>query len=547
MVRDLYYGEDARNRLQAGVDQLADTVKVTLGPTGRNVLVNKSSGVPIITNAGASVTKNFELNDTAEDLGAQLIKQVAAKTSEAVGDGTTTAILLSQSIIREGLKNLAAGANPILLRRGIHGAVNASVQALREQARPLDGSQDIMHVAGISGTDESLGQMIADIMDEVGQDGVITVEESKTMETTFDIIKGIRFDQGYLSSYMVSDQEKMEAVMENPYILFTDKKITTLQEIIPILDRVAQQKAPLLIVADNVDGEALKALIINKLQGAIDVVAVRAPGFGERKKALVDDLALLTGATVVREEIGYDLSQATLDMLGRAEKVTVTKSGTLILNGAGDPAAIAERTEEVRRMLAKAADEFAVDRAKERLGKLTGGVAVIRVGAISDVELKEKKRCVEDALRAVHATAEEGIVAGGGVALCSVIPQVEAYANTLEGDEKVGAQIIRQALEIPARQIAENAGFDGSVVVAEILGRGNGVGLDVLKGEYVPMLESGIVDPAKVTRLALENAASMASTFLTTEADIVDPVDESWVLPGGEIRTRAPRKFPIKK
>ncbi|WP_283675103.1 chaperonin GroEL [Butyricicoccus sp. Marseille-Q5471] len=529
MARDLYYGDDARNGLQAGMDQLTDAVKTTIGPRGRNVLVNGPSGKPILTNEGSGVTRDFELSDITENLGAQMLKEVATKMNDAVGDGTTTALLLMQPIIREGIKNMAAGANPMGIRRGIQGAVDVAVKSISGNAYKLENKKDIVQVAAISGADEQAGEMIGEIMEQVGRDGVITIEESKTMETTYRIVKGSQFDKGYLSEHMVSDTEKMEAVLEHPYILFTDKKISDMRDVIPILDQVAQRNRKLLIVAEDVEGEALKALIINKLQGAIDVVAVRAPGFGERKKALVDELALLTGATVVRAETGYDLSKATVEMLGEAEKVTVMKDRTVLVGGAGDKAAIAEEIEKLRGMLAAAKDEFAADRARERLGKLAGGVAVISVGAASELEMKDKKARIEDALNAVRAALDEGIVAGGGVALCGAIPAVQAYAAQLEGDERVGAQLIARALDEPIKQIAENAGYDGNVVAAEAIKKGNGIGFDVLTGQYVTMRDAGIVDPAKVARVALQHAASMASTFLTVEANVIDPIDEAWL------------------
>ena len=529
MARDLYYGDDARNGLQAGMDQLTDAVKTTIGPKGRNVLVNGPSGKPILTNEGSGVTRDFELSDITENLGAQMLKEVATKMNDAVGDGTTTALLLMQAIIREGIKNMAAGANPMGIRRGIQGAVDVAVKSISGNAYKLENKKDIVQVAAISGADEQAGEMIGEIMDQVGRDGVITIEESKTMETTYRIVKGSQFDKGYLSEHMVSDTEKMEAVLEHPYILFTDKKISDMRDVIPILDQVAQRNRKLLIVAEDVEGEALKALIINKLQGASDVVAVRAPGFGERKKALVDELALLTGATVVRAETGYDLSKATVEMLGETEKVTVMKDRTVLVGGAGDKAAIAEEIEKLRGMLAAAKDEFAADRARERLGKLAGGVAVISVGAASELEMKDKKARIEDVLNAVRAALDEGIVAGGGVALCGAIPAVLAYAAQLEGDERVGAQLIARALDEPIKQIAENAGYDGTVVAAEAIKKGNGIGFDVLTGQYVTMRDAGIVDPAKVARVALQHAASMASTFLTVEANVIDPIDEAWL------------------
>lgn len=529
MARDLYYGEDARNKLWNGVDKLASAVKVTLGPKGRNVLVDRPSGTPLIANDGATVTNGIELEDITENLGAQMLKEVADKTNSEVGDGTTTTILLTQAIIREGLKNIAAGANPMAVRRGIHGAVDVVVKALDEQAYRVEKTEDIARAATVSGSDEAVGRMIAQIMEQIGQDGVITVEEGKTLDTTFEIVTGTQFDKGYLSSYMVSDKERMEAVLDHPYILFTDKKISDLQDVIPLLDQVAQLKRTLLIVADDVEGKALTALIVNKMQGAIDVVAVRAPGFGDRKKALVDDLALLTGATVVREETGDVLSEATVDVLGQAEKVTIMKDRTLIINGAGDQEKIADRMAMLRRQLAEAKTEFDIDKARERLGKLAGGVGVIKVGAASEVELKEKKLRIEDALNATRAALAEGVVAGGGLALCNTIAAVEAYAQELTGDEKTGARIICRAIEEPARQIAENAGCSGDVVIAESMRRGEGIGFDAETNTYVPMIEAGIVDPVKVTKQALKNAASMASTFLTTEVDVIDPKDEAWL------------------
>lgn len=529
MARDLYYGEDARTRLQNGMDQLADAVKTTIGPQGRNVLVSGIGGKPVITNEASGVTRDFELSDISENLGAQMLTEVASKIKDEVGDGTTTAILLTQAIICEGIKNMAAGADPMGLRRGIHGAVDAAVQSIRESAYQLEKKEDIVQVASISGADPQTGEMLGDIMEQVGRDGVITVEESKTMDTRFEIVKGSQFDKGYLSGYMVTDSEKMIVEMDEPYLLFTDKKITDLQDILPILDQVAQRRGRLVIVAEDVSGEALKALIINKMQGTVEAAAVRAPGFGDRKKALVDELALLTGATVVREETGFILRDATMDMLGRAEKVTISKDRTVIVGGAGDKEAIQTEIDKLRRQLADAKDEFAEDRARERLGKLAGGVAVIRLGAASELELKDKKARLENAMHAVRAAMAEGIVAGGGVAFCNAIPAVQAYADAREGDERVGAQIVARALYAPFRQIVENAGMDGAVVAAEAAKRGVGFGMDVTTGEYVDMIQAGIVDPAKVVRLALENAASMAAVFLTTEANVIDPKDEAWL------------------
>ena len=529
MARDLYYGEDARNRLQAGMDQLTNVVKATIGPCGRNVVVSGIGGKPVITNETSGVTRDFELSNISENLGAQMLKEVATKINDTVGDGTTTAILLTQAIISEGIKNMAAGAEPMGLRRGIHGAVDAVIRSIGKSAYQLEKKEDIVQVAAIAGADQETGEMLGDIMEQVGQDGVITVEESKTMETSFEIVKGTQFDKGYLSEYMVTDTEKMAVEMDEPYLLFTDKKITDLQDIIPILEQVAQRHARLVIVADDVSGEALKALVINKMQGTIEVAAVRAPGFGERKKALEEELALLTGATVIREETGYVLREATMDMLGRAEKVTITKDRTLIVGGAGDKAAIQAEIEKLRQQLADAKDEYAEDRARERLGKLAGGVAVIRVGAVSELELKDKKSRLDNAMHAVRAALAEGIVAGGGVAFCNAIPEVQAYAATCTGDERVGAEIVEHALYAPFKQIVENAGMDGDVAVDESAKRGLGWGMDVTTGEYVDMVAAGIVDPAKVVRLALENASSMAVVFLTTEANVIDPKDEAWL------------------
>lgn len=529
MARDLYYGAEARKKLQSGIDQLADTVKITLGPKGRNVMSAQGSGTPVITNDGAAITKDFSVSDIAEDLGVQMLKQVAKNISEAVGDGSTAAVVLAQAMVREGMKNVAAGASPVLLRKGIQGAAAAALRAIQDASYQIEKREDIVRVAAASCGDESLGEMIAEALEKVGQDGVITVDESKTLHTALEVVTGTQFDKGYLSPDLVSDRSKMESVMERPYILFTDKKIEALKDVLPLMDQAAQRKAPLLIVADDVTGEALKALIINKLKGTMDVMAVRAPGFGERKKAMVDDIALLTGAVVVREEEGFVLSDTPLELLGRAEKVTVSKDRTLIEGGKGDRGAIAERVEMLRRMLAAAQDEFAVDRARERLGKLAAGVAVIRVGAATEVELKEEKRKAEDALSVMRAAVAEGVVPGGGVAYVSAVSEVEAYMDGLSGDEKAGAQIVREALKAPLRQIAENAGFDGSVAIAEVLRRGNGTGLDVRSGEYVSMLDAGVIDSTKVTKLALENAASMAATLLTTEIDVIDPHDEAWL------------------
>ena len=534
MARDLYYGEEARQKLQAGVDKLADAVKITLGPKGRNVVLQRLGNKVLVTNDGVSIARDIELKDIAEDLGAKLIKEVAIKTNDMAGDGTTTATLLAQVIINEGIKNAAAGANPILLRKGIFGAVDTAVEKLRENAHAVETREAIAQVAAISGADEKTGEMIAEAVDRVGVDGVISIEESKTMETVLNITEGTQFDKGYLSDYMVTDQEKQEVVLDNPYILFTDKKISNMHDIFPILEKVLETGRKFLIVADDVEGDALTALIVNKLKGVIDVAAVKAPGFGDRKKAMMDDFALLTGGKYVQEELGADIKEVTLDMLGQAEKVTIRKDRTLIVGGAGDKAAINERLDMLHTMLKNAKNEFDVDKARERLGKLGGGAAVIRVGAPTEIEMKENKLRIEDALNATRAAVEEGIVAGGGTALCDVIPAVKAYTQTLEGDQKTGAEIILRALEAPAFQIAENAGFDGDVVVGKIKEEPQGVGFNAATGEYMPMIENGIVDPLKVTRSALQSAASVAATFLTTEADVIDPVTEEYLAQKGQ-------------
>ena len=534
MARDLYYGEEARQKLQAGVDKLADAVKITLGPKGRNVVLQRLGNKVLVTNDGVSIARDIELKDIAEDLGAKLIKEVAIKTNDMAGDGTTTATLLAQVIINEGIKNAAAGANPILLRKGIFGAVDTAVEKLRENAHAVETREAIAQVAAISGADEKTGEMIAEAVDRVGVDGVISIEESKTMETVLNITEGTQFDKGYLSDYMVTDQEKQEVVLDNPYILFTDKKISNMHDIFPILEKVLETGRKFLIVADDVEGDALTALIVNKLKGVIDLAAVKAPGFGDRKKAMMDDFALLTGGKYVQEELGDDIKEVTLDMLGQAEKVTIRKDRTLIVGGAGDKAAINERLDMLHTMLKNAKNEFDVDKARERLGKLGGGAAVIRVGAPTEIEMKENKLRIEDALNATRAAVEEGIVAGGGTALCDVIPAVKAYTQTLEGDQKTGAEIILRALEAPAFQIAENAGFDGDVVVGKIKEEPQGVGFNAATGEYMPMIENGIVDPLKVTRSALQSAASVAATFLTTEADVIDPVTEEYLAQKGQ-------------
>ena len=526
MAKDLYYGEDARRKLQAGVDKLADTVKITLGPKGRNVLINKSFGSPLITNDGVTIAREIELEDSVENMGAQLVKEVATKTNDIAGDGTTTATLLAQIIIKEGFKNVAAGANPMVLRKGIQGAVETAVEKIKELSKKVETKESIAQVAAVSAADDTIGGLIAEAMEKVGKDGVITVEESKSLGTTLDVVEGMQFDRGYLSAYMVSDTEKMEAVLENPYILLTDKKISNIADLVPLLEQIMKQGRRLLIVAEDVEGEALATLVVNKLRGTIDVVAVKAPGFGDRRKAMMEDIAILTGGTVISEEVGYSLQEATLDMLGQAGTVKVNKDNTVIVNGMGEQEDIKARIASIRKQIEETDSEFDQEKLQERLAKLAGGVAVIKVGAATETELKERKLRIEDALNATKAAVEEGIVAGGGVALACTIPAVAKYVDGLEGDEKTGGKIIMRALEEPVRQIAENAGFEGSVVIAEVKAREVGVGFNASTEEYVDMIGAGIVDPAKVTRSALQNAASASAMLLTTEAGIVDIKEE---------------------
>ena len=531
MAKELVYGEDARRKLQAGVDKLANTVKITLGPKGRNVLISKTYGSPLITNDGVTIAKEVELEDGVENMGAQLVKEVATKTNDVAGDGTTTATLLAQSIIREGFKNVAAGANPMILKKGIQGAVDKAVEEIRKTAKKVETKESIAQVASISAADETIGGLIADAMEKVGNDGVITVEESKTMGTTLDVVEGMQFDRGYLSPYMVNDTEKMEAVMENPYILLTDKKISNIQDLLPVLEQIAKMGSKLLIIADDVEGEALATLVVNKLRGTLDVVAIKAPGYGDRRKAMMEDIAVLTGGQVISSDLGMDLKEATIDMLGRAGTVKVDKDKTTIVSGAGAKEAIDARIAAIRKQEEASTSDYDKEKLQERLAKLAGGVAVIKVGAATEAELKERKFRIEDALNATKAAVEEGIVAGGGTALCETIPAVKAYAETLEGDEKTGANIIVRALEEPVRQIAENAGFEGSVVVAEVKSRNAGVGFNAATDEYVDMIASGIVDPAKVTRSAIQNAASASALLLTTEAGVVEIKEDTPAVP----------------
>ena len=522
MAKDLFYGEESRRKLLAGVDKLADTVKITLGPKGRNVLIEKSYGSPLITNDGVSIAKEVELEDQVENMGAQLVKEVATKTNDVAGDGTTTATLLTQAIVREGFKNVTAGANPMVLKRGIDGAVEAAVEYLKNSAKKVDDKESIAQVASVSAGDQEIGRLISEAMDKVGKDGVITVEESKSLGTTLDVVEGMQFDRGYLSPYMAANSEKMEAVLDHPYILLTDKKISNIQEIVPLLEDIMKSGSKLLIVADDVEGEALATLVVNKLRGTLDVVAVKAPGFGDRRKAMMEDIAILTGGTVISEELGYELKETTIDMLGRAETVKVNKDHTVIVNGNGSRTEIKERIESIRAEAEETTSDFDREKLQERLAKLAGGVAVINAGAATETELKDKKLRLEDALNATRAAVEEGIVSGGGVALIGAIPAVTEYADSLEGDMRTGAKIVERALEEPVRQIAENAGFEGSVVVSKVKESPEGIGFNAASDEYVNMIDAGIVDPVKVTRSALQNAASVSGMLLTTEAGITE-------------------------
>ena len=522
MAKDLFYGEESRRKLLSGVDKLADTVKITLGPKGRNVLIEKSYGSPLITNDGVSIAKDVELEDQVENMGAQLVKEVATKTNDVAGDGTTTATLLTQAIVREGFKNVTAGANPMVLKRGIDGAVEVAVDYLKNSAKKVDDKESIAQVASVSAGDQEIGRLISEAMDKVGKDGVITVEESKSLGTTLDVVEGMQFDRGYLSPYMAANSEKMEAVLDHPYILLTDKKISNIQEIVPLLEDIMKSGSKLLIVADDVEGEALATLVVNKLRGTLDVVAVKAPGFGDRRKAMMEDIAILTGGTVISEELGYELKETTIDMLGRAETVKVNKDRTVIVNGNGSRTEIKERIDSIRAEVEETTSDFDREKLQERLAKLAGGVAVINAGAATETELKDKKLRLEDALNATRAAVEEGIVSGGGVALIGAIPAVTEYADSLEGDMRTGAKIVERALEEPVRQIAENAGFEGSVVVSKVKESPEGIGFNAASDEYVNMIDAGIVDPVKVTRSALQNAASVSGMLLTTEAGITE-------------------------
>ena len=516
-------GDEARKALEAGVNQLADTVKVTLGPKGRNVVLDKKFGSPLITNDGVTIAKEIELDDPFENMGAQLVKEVSTKTNDVAGDGTTTATLLAQSIIHEGLRNLAAGANPIVMKKGMSKAVDAAVNAIRENSQKVNGSDDIARVGAVSSGDETIGKLIAEAMEKVGHDGVITIEESKTAETYSDVVEGMQFDRGYITPYMATDMEKMEAVVDDAYILITDKKISVIADILPLLEQMVQSGKKLMIIAEDVEGEALSTLLVNRLRGTLNVVCVKAPGFGDRRKEMLQDIAILTGGQVISEELGYDLKSATIDMLGRARQVKVNKENTVIVDGAGDKEAIKARVAQIRSQIAVTTSDYDKEKLQERLAKLAGGVAVIKVGAATETEMKEKKLRIEDALNATKAAVEEGIVAGGGVAYVNAVPAVEALVNDVEGDEKTGVRIIAAALTSPIRQIAANAGVDGSVVLEKIQSSGKvGYGFDAYKETYCDMIPAGIVDPTKVTRSALENAASVASMVLTTESLVAD-------------------------
>jgi len=531
MAKIIKFDESARRAMEKGVNALADTVKVTLGPKGRNVVLGKSFGSPMITNDGVTIAREIELSDPFENMGAQLVREVATKTNDIAGDGTTTATLLAQAIIREGLKNVAAGANPMIIKKGISKAVEAAVEELKGMSKQVETSADIAQVASVSAGDETIGELIAQAMDKVGKDGVITVEESKTMGTDLTVVEGMQFDRGYLSSYMVTDTEKMEAVLENPYILITDKKISSIQEILPVLEQIVQSGKSLLLIAEDIEGEALATLIVNKLRGTFNCVAVKAPGFGDRRKEMLKDIAILTGAEVISEELGYELKEATVNMLGTASTVRIDKENTTIVDGAGDKAAIEDRVRQIKSQYEESTSEFDKEKLQERLAKLTGGVAVINVGAATETEMKEKKLRIEDALNATRAAVEEGLVPGGGVALLATIPAVTKVIKELSGDTKTGAEIIKRALEEPLRQIAINAGLEGSVIVEKIKNNKSGMGFDALNEKYVNMFEAGIVDPTKVTRSALQNAASVASMLLTTEAAVVDEPKEEQAMP----------------
>ena len=533
MAKEIKYGADARKALESGVNQLADTVRVTIGPKGRNVVLDKSFGAPLITNDGVTIAKEIELEDAFENMGAQLIREVAAKTNDVAGDGTTTATVLAQAMVQEGMKNLAAGANPIVLRKGMKKATEAAVEAIAAMSSKVESKERIANVAAISAGDAEVGAMVADAMEKVSNDGVITIEESKTMKTELDLVEGMQFDRGYISAYMATDMEKMEAVLENPYILITDKKISNIQDILPILEQIVQSGAKLLIIAEDVEGEALTTLIVNKLRGTFNVVAVKAPGYGDRRKEMLKDIAILTGGQVISEELGLDLKDTTMDMLGRAKSVKVQKENTVIVDGEGEKSDIDARIAQIRAQLEETTSDFDKEKLQERLAKLAGGVAVIRVGAATETEMKEGKLRMEDALNATRAAVEEGIIAGGGSAYIHASKEVAKLVATLEGDEKTGANIILKALEAPLYTIAGNAGLEGSVIVNKVRESEVGMGFDALHEEYVSMVDAGILDPAKVTRSALQNATSVASTLLTTESVVATIKEDIPPMPAG--------------
>ncbi len=537
MAKDIKYGEDARKALQAGIDKLADTVRITMGPKGRNVVLDKKFGAPLITNDGVTIAKDIELEDAFENMGAQLVKEVATKTNDAAGDGTTTATLLAQTIVREGMKNIAAGANPMVLKKGITKAVDAAVKAIVANSKSIEGSEDIARVGTVSSADENVGKLIAEAMEKVTSDGVITLEESKTAETYSEVVEGMQFDRGYISPYMVTDADKMEAVYDDAYVLITDKKISSIQEILPLLEQIVKMGKKLVIIAEDVEGEALTTIILNNLRGTFKVAAVKAPGFGDRRKEMLKDIAVLTGGEVISSELGLELSETTIEQLGQAKQVVIQKENTIIVDGAGDKKAIKARVSQIRSAIENTTSDFDREKLQERLAKLAGGVAVIKVGAATEIEMKEKKLRIEDALAATKAAVEEGIVAGGGTAYINAIPTVAKLVPTLEGDEKTGAKIILKALEAPVRQIAENAGLEGSVIVDKIVrSRKVGYGFDAYNEVYTDMIPAGIVDPTKVTRSALQNAASVASMVLTTEslvADIKEDTPAAPAMPAG--------------
>ena len=533
MAKEIKYGSEARAALERGVNQLADTVKVTLGPKGRNVVLDKSFGAPLITNDGVTIAKEIELEDGFENMGAQLIREVAAKTNDVAGDGTTTATVLAQAMVHEGMKNLEAGANPIVLRKGMKKATDKAVEAIREMSSKVNGKEQIARVAAVSSGDDEVGQMVADAMEKVSNDGVITIEESKTMQTELDLVEGMQFDRGYISAYMATDMEKMEAVLDDPYILITDKKISNIQEILPVLEQIVQSGARLLIIAEDIEGEALTTLIVNKLRGTFNVVAVKAPGYGDRRKEMLQDIAILTGGQVISEELGFDLKETTMDQLGRAKSVKVQKENTVIVDGCGDKNAIADRVGQIKKAIEETTSDFDREKLQERLAKLAGGVAVIRVGAATETEMKEAKLRMEDALAATRAAVEEGIIAGGGSAYIHCAKEVAKIVADLDGDEKTGANVVLKALEAPLLRIAANAGLEGAVIINKVYESEPGIGFDALAEEYVDMVEHGILDPAKVTRSALQNATSVASTLLTTESVVANIKEETPAMPAG--------------